>query len=129
MIIDDFSKVSYKHVEAPKALKKPDWRFAPHLSYELAHWLYTHRVQKLEYEWEMTSADTSKSWIMMTSTQGEKHKLPGFNRYITTEGLNYGTLVMLESAPAQNVKEIIDWEIKHAKKIEQFQKLKEELGM
>lgn len=109
--------------------KKPEWRFAPYVSYELAHWLYTHRVQKLEYELEMTSADTSKSWIMMTSTQGEKHKLPGFNRHITVDGLNYGTLVMLDSAASQNVKEIVDWEIRHAKKIEEFKALKKELGL
>lgn len=107
--------------------KKPEWHHKT-FAYDLAKWLVENRVVQIKYDWEMTSADSASYWAILVADNKTTRKIGGWHHYMKLVA-NHRGLVELESYVEDDVRKILRWEEEYKGKIEEFKRLKKELGL
>lgn len=110
---------------------RPKWTHK--ISEEEARWFFNGFITKITHHWEMTSADTSKDWIVLHKEKSER-RFP--SSYLNTNGYfefkpNWRELVVptYQGEKARKDIEAIDaWEEKNKRARSEFERLKKKFA-
>lgn len=100
------------------------------ISEEDARWFRDHSVVRIDHRWEMTGADTSRSWLELFIEKSGKRvlgkkvdRLPQCVSFTP----NWRELLDLDSWVADEVDKLKEWDKRHAKDIAELKRLQAKL--